>query len=314
MSALPSGNSPAARIADAFARACEARRTALIPYVMAGYPDTATSEALAVALCEAGADVLELGVPFSDPLADGATIQHASHQALANGMSLAGALALAGRVATRTTTPLVLMTYYNPIFQFGTEEERFTTEETEEERRGTAEDTEDAEGIRRGVRWMPSARFAEAARAAGIAGVIVPDLPPEEAEPLRDALAARGIALIFLVAPTSPDERIERVARMAETSGGFIYCVSLSGVTGARDRLPEQLAAFVGRVRQRATLPLAVGFGVARPDHVAAIGRVADGAVVASALLNTADAAPPEHRVEAAVAFLRALAQGALSR
>ena len=292
---------PAARIAAAFARAREERRTALIPYVMAGYPDEATSEALAVALCEAGADVLELGVPFSDPLADGATIQHASHQALLNGMSLAGVLALAGRVAARTATPLVLMTYYNPIFQF-------TGAEGGEREREAAEDAEDAEvSAREGA----LARFARAAREAGIAGVIVPDLPPEEAEPLRDALGAEGIAIIFLVTPTSPGERIERVARMAETSGGFIYCVSLSGVTGARDRLPERLAAFVGRVRERATLPLAVGFGVARAEHVAEIGRIADGAVVASALLNAADAAPPERRVEAAVAFLRELAQGA---
>ncbi len=302
---------PAARIAAAFAHAREERRTGLIPYVMAGYPDEATSEALAVALCKAGADVLELGVPFSDPLADGATIQHASHQALLNGMSLAGALALAGRVAARTVTPLVLMTYYNPIFQFTgaegvTENAEVRGERGEGEQRGTAEDAEDA--ARAGHALV---RFARAARAMGIAGVIVPDLPPEEAKPLRDALAAQGIALIFLVTPTSPNERIERVARMAETSGGFIYCVSLSGVTGARDRLPEQLAAFVGRVRERATLPLAVGFGVARPEHVAEIGRIADGAVVASALLNAADAAPPERRVEAAVAFLRTLSQSA---
>ncbi|HEX6798787.1 MAG TPA: tryptophan synthase subunit alpha [Ktedonobacterales bacterium] len=325
----------AARIAAAFARAREERRTALIPYVMAGYPDEATSEALAVALCEAGADVLELGVPFSDPLADGATIQHASHQALQNGMTLAGALALAGRVAARIATPLVPMTYYNPIFQFGVEgrvtanaevaemrggrggEERENAKDAKQregredgKKRGTAEDAEDAEDGAPAAEEGALARFAEAAHRAGIAGVIVPDLPPEEAEPLRDALAAHGLALIFLVTPTSPDERIERVARMAETSGGFIYCVALSGVTGARDRLPEQLAAFVGRVRKRATLPLAVGFGVARAEHVAEIGRVADGAVVASALVNATDAAPPDRRVEAAVAFLHEVAQG----
>jgi tryptophan synthase alpha chain len=301
---------PAARIAAAFARAREEQRTALIPYVMAGYPDGATSEALAVALCEAGADILELGVPFSDPLADGATIQHASHQALMNGMSLAGALALARRVSARTATPLVLMTYYNPIFQFSGDAEELLAVATDA--RGIPEDTN-------GAREAPASetagsalvRFARAARAAAITGVIVPDLPPEESEPLRDALAAQGIALVFLVTPTSPDERIERVAHMAETSGGFIYCVSLSGVTGARERLPEHLAAFVERVRQRATLPLAVGFGVARAAHVAEIGRIADGAVVASALLNAADAASPEQRVEAAVAFFRALTQGA---
>jgi tryptophan synthase alpha chain len=266
---------PVQRIASAFAHAREQGRVALIPYVMAGYPDEATSEALAVALAEAGADVLELGVPFSDPLADGATIQHASHRALQNGMSLGGALALAGHVTARTTTPLVMMTYYNPIFRFGLEE------------------------------------FAQAARAAGLAGVIAPDLPPEESAPLRDALAAKGIALIFLATPTSPGERLARIAEAAEASGGFLYCVSLSGVTGARDRLPDHLRDFIARVRAQSGLPLAVGFGVSRPEHVAEIGRIADGAVVASALLNAVDAVPPAERVSTAVAFLRALQSGA---
>ncbi|WIG60323.1 MAG: Tryptophan synthase alpha chain [Ktedonobacterales bacterium] len=258
-------------IAGAFARAKAEGRVALIPYVMAGYPDVETSEALAVALGEAGADVLEIGVPFSDPLADGATIQTASHHALEQGMTLTGALALAGRVSAQVATPLVLMTYYNPIFSYGIE------------------------------------RFCEDASAAGVAGLIVPDLPPEEAAPLATAAEQRGIALNFLVTPTSPDERVEQVARVAKGSGGFVYCVSLSGVTGARAQLPEHLAAFVARVRARTDLPLAVGFGVARAEHVAEIGRIADGAVVASALLNAVDAAPPEKRVATTVAFLREL-------
>ncbi|MFI5275103.1 MAG: tryptophan synthase subunit alpha [Ktedonobacterales bacterium] len=266
---------PASGIAGAFARAHAEGRAALIPYVMAGYPDSASSEAVAVALGAAGADVIELGVPFSDPLADGATIQHASHRALEQGMSLAGALALAGRVSARCATPLVMMTYYNPIFRFGLE------------------------------------AFASAASEAHLSGVIVPVLPPEEAEPLRAALGGRGIALIFLVTPTSPPERIERICAIAAASGGFLYCVSLSGVTGARDRLPEHLAEFVARVRARAALPLVVGFGVSRPEHVAAIAAIADGAVVASALLDAVDAAPTEGRAEAAVAFLRTLQAGA---
>jgi tryptophan synthase alpha chain len=270
-----STTSPAERIANAFAQAREQRRVALLPYVMAGYPDEATSEALAVAVAEAGADVLELGVPFSDPLADGATIQHASHQALQNGMSLGSALALAGRVSARVATPLVLMTYYNPIFRFGLE------------------------------------TFAQAAAAARLAGVIVPDLPPEESAPLQEALSERGIALIFLATPTSPDDRLTRIAQAAESSGGFIYCVALSGVTGARDRLPEHLRDFVARVRARSELPLAVGFGISRPEHVAEIGRIADGAVVASALLNAVDAAAPSERIPTAIAFLRALKSGA---
>ena len=262
-------------IAAAFARAREAGRTALLPYVMAGYPDVATSEALAVALGEAGADLLELGVPFSDPMADGATIQAASQRALEGGMTPEGALALAGRIHARIATPLLLMTYYNPIFSSGVE------------------------------------AFCEQAVQAGVAGLIVPDLPPEEAEPLEMAARTRGIALIYLVTPTSPDERLAQVAEAAKGSGGFLYCVSLSGTTGARASLPEHLAAFIARVRGHSDLPLAVGFGVSRPEHVAEIGTLADGAVVASALLNAVDAAPEGERVQAGVDFLRALQAGA---
>jgi tryptophan synthase alpha chain len=262
-------------VAAAFARAREEGHTALLPYVMAGYPDAATSEALAVALGEAGADLLELGVPFSDPMADGATIQAASHSALEGGMTLTGALALAKRVSARIATPLVMMTYFNPIFNMGI---------------GT---------------------FCDAAADAGIVGLIVPDLPPEESEPLRMAASQHGIALIFLVTPTSPDERLAQVAEAAKDSGGFLYCVSLSGTTGARDRLPEHLADFLARVRRHSDLPLAVGFGVSRAEHVAEIGTMADGAVVASALLNAVDAAPEGERVSAAVAYLRSLQAGA---
>ena len=258
-------------ITAAFARAREEGRTALLPYVMAGYPDAATSEALAVALGEAGADLIELGVPFSDPMADGATIQAASQRALDGGMTPEGALALAGRIHARVATPLLLMTYYNPIFSVGVE------------------------------------AFCEQAAQAGVAGLIVPDLPPEEAEPLQTAARARGIALIYLVTPTSTDERLSQVAEAAKDSGGFLYCVSLSGTTGARDRLPERLAEFLARVRSHSDLPLAVGFGVSRPEHVAEIGTLADGAVVASALLNAVDAASEGERVQAGVDFLRAL-------
>lgn len=265
-----------APIAAAFARARAERRVALIPYVMSGYPDEASSEAIAVALGQAGADVLELGVPFTDPLADGATIQHASQRALEQGMSLRRALALAGRIHAQITTPLVLMGYYNPILNAGLEQ------------------------------------FSADAAAAGVAGLIVPDLPPEESEPLRAAAAAHGIELIFLVTPTSPDARIAQVAEAAsKTGGGFVYCVSLSGVTGARDRLPETLPAFIERVRAQIRLPLAIGFSVSKPEHVAQIGQIADGAVVASALINAVDAAPPEQRVETAVSFLRGLQSSA---
>ena len=266
----------AGQIAAAFARAREEGRVALIPYVMAGYPDLATSEELAVALCQAGADILELGVPFSDPLADGVTIQAAGQRSLAQGTTLTATIALARRISLRVTTPIVLMGYYNPIYSFGVE------------------------------------RFCAIAGGQGVRGVIVPDLPPEEAEPLWTAANRSAMEMIFLVSPTSTPERIAQVAEIAGRTGdGFIYCVSLSGVTGARDRLPEHLAAFIARVRAATKLPLAVGFGVGRPEHVAEIGTLADGAVVASALLNAVDVAPPDERVAAGVAFLRALQTGA---
>ncbi|MGO8946667.1 MAG: tryptophan synthase subunit alpha [Ktedonobacterales bacterium] len=264
--------SPVSPIAAAFARARENGQVALIPYVMAGYPDTATSEALAVALCQAGAAILELGVPFSDPLADGATIQRASQKALENGMSVASALELAQRITETVTTPLVLMGYYNPIYSFGLE------------------------------------RFCNRAKRSGVAGLIVPDLPPEEAEPLYQFATADGIEVIFLVTPSSPEERIAQVAGIsARTGGGFLYCVSISGVTGARESLPAQLPEFIGKVRAHTQMPLAVGFGVAHPQHVADIGKFADGAVVASALLNAIDSASENEKVASGMAFLRSL-------
>jgi tryptophan synthase alpha chain len=265
-----------APIAAAFAHAHAERRVALIPYVMAGYPDEVSSEAIAIALGQAGADVIELGVPFTDPLADGATIQHASQRALEQGMSARRALALAGRIHAQIATPLVLMGYYNPILNIGLE------------------------------------RLCADAASAGVAGLIVPDLPPEESEPLRSAAAAHGIELIFLVTPTSPDARIAQVAQAASTTGGgFVYCVSLSGVTGARDQLPDTLPAFIARVRAQISLPLAVGFSVSKPAHIAQIGQIADGAVVASALINAVDAATPAERVATAVSFLRGLQSSA---
>lgn len=265
-----------APIAAAFARARAEGRVALLPYVMAGYPDQAVSEALAVALGKAGADIIELGVAFSDPLADGATIQSASHAALESGMTLTKALALAARIHRQIATPLVLMGYYNPLLAYGLE------------------------------------RLCSEAAESGVVGLIVPDLPPEEAEELRAAAMTRQIELIFLVTPTSPDRRIAQVAEITgRTGGGFIYCVSLSGVTGARADLAPELPAFLDRVRQATNLPLAVGFGVSRAEHVATIGDMADGAVVASALLNAVDAAEPYQRVAAGVAFFRALQAGA---
>ena len=262
----------AARIDAAFAQARAEGRICLIPYVMAGYPDTATSEALALGLAHAGADVLEIGVPFSDPLADGATIQHAGQVALSGGMTPGSALELAEKIHLQVETPLVLMGYYNPVLAFGLE------------------------------------HFCEAAALAGVSGLIIPDLPPEEAEPLGLAANRAGMCLIFLVTPTSPPERLERVAEASERqNSGFVYCVSLSGVTGARSELPAHLADFLARVRAKIRLPLAVGFGVSTPAHVAALTELADGAVVASKLIDILDHAPSGQGVGETVRYFETL-------
>ncbi|HEY7125804.1 MAG TPA: tryptophan synthase subunit alpha [Ktedonobacterales bacterium] len=262
----------AASIDRAFERAKDEGRICLIPYVMAGYPDAASSQALALGLARAGADVIELGVPFSDPLADGVTIQHAGQVALQGGMRLSGVLALAEAIHRQVATPLVLMGYYNPLLAFGLE------------------------------------HFCEAAAAAGVAGLIVPDLPPEEAEPLLQAAQQSGLCLIFLVTPTSPPERIRRVAEAVHTQGsGFVYCVSLSGVTGARSDLPSHLQEFLARVRAQIRLPLAVGFGVSTPAHVAQLAQMADGAVVASKLINLLDQTPGPQGIAETLRYFEAL-------
>ncbi len=269
----------AAGIDRAFARAKEEGRICLIPYVMAGYPDAASSQALALGLARAGADVLEIGVPFSDPLADGVTIQHAGQVALQHGMTLEGVLALAEAIHRQVSTPLVLMGYYNPLLAFGLE------------------------------------HFCEAAAAAGVAGLIVPDLPPEEAEPLLQAAHQFGVCLIFLVTPTSPPGRIARVAEAVHAEAhGFVYCVSLSGVTGARSELPAHLQEFLGRVRAQIRLPLAVGFGVSTPAHVAQLAQMADGAVVASKLINLLDQTPGPQGIAETVRYFEMLRAAAGKR
>jgi tryptophan synthase alpha chain len=262
----------AAAIDRAFARASAEGRLCLIPYVMAGYPDLAASEALALGLARAGADVLELGVPFSDPLADGVTIQHAGQVALQGGMTPGGVLELAEAIHRQVATPLVVMGYYNPMLAFGLE------------------------------------HFCEAASLAGVSGLIVPDLPPEEAEPLLAAAHRAGMCLIFLVTPTSTPDRLARVAQVVhEQDSGFVYCVSLSGVTGARSELPAHLHAFLDRVRAEIHLPLAVGFGISTPAHVAALAGMADGAVIASKLIDILDRAPVGRGIAETVRYFETL-------
>lgn len=242
------------RIASSFTRARGDGRAALMPYYTLGYPDPESSMAVVTAISRAGADLIELGVPFSDPLADGPTIQRSTQQALRAGTAVAVCLELTSRLRTAgVAQPLVLMGYYNPILAYG------------------------------------PARYIAAAAAAGADGCIVPDLPPEEAGELATACRGQGLALACLLAPNACPER---AARVAARSTGFLYLVSLAGVTGARSALPADLPAFVARARAATSLPLAMGFGISTPEHVAAVGRLVDGVIVGSALIDVVDRAP----------------------
>jgi len=237
-------------IAAAFASAKEDGRAALMPYFTLGYPGPATSLDIVEAIAQAGADLIELGVPFSDPLADGPTIQHSTQVALEQGVNVAQCIEMVANLRDRgVTQPLMLMGYVNPILAFGVE--RFVADATE----------------------------------AGADGFIVPDLPPEEAAEIEAACQAHGLALVYLLAPTSPPERVEL---LASHTTGFLYLVSLAGVTGARDALPPHLAEFVHQVRAVARTPLAVGFGISTPEQAHAVGQLADGVIVGSALIRAA--------------------------
>jgi len=218
----------------------------LVPYLMAGYPDLEGSARLGRRYAEAGASAIEIGIPFSDPLADGPVIQRVGQSALERGTGVRQALEVTEAVAA-TGVPVVLMTYVNPVLAYG------------------------------------ARRFAADAAAAGASGVIVPDLPVEEAEPTASWLREAGLDTVFLVAPTSPDERIARIVR---SSSGFVYCVTLRGVTGARTELAPGLEELLARVRRATDLPVAAGFGISRPEHVRRLRGRADAAVVASALLD----------------------------
>jgi len=257
------------RIAETFARLKSVGRTALMPYLMTGFPERDSAVELALVLEAAGADLFELGVPFSDPLADGATVQRASERALANGVRLPFCIETIAQIRARgVKAPLVLMGYFNPFLQYGLD------------------------------------RFAADAAAAGADGLIVPDLPPEEAAECQAACRAAGLDMILFVAPTTPDERIAQVAQLAS---GFIYCVALTGVTGARLELWDGLPDFLMRVRRYTDLPLVVGFGISSAAHVRQVGAHAEGAICASALINAIEAAPPGQQSAAAAAFLRSL-------
>jgi len=229
-----------------------AGRSALILYVTGGYPDLEASRRILPNVA-AEADVIELGIPFSDPVADGPVVQRSSHAALEHGATLAGCLESVRLLRQQSDTPIVLMTYYNPVIRHGLD------------------------------------RFAHEAREAGADGVIAVDLPSEEARPLAVALKAEGLHLVPLVAPTSTDQRIERAAKLA---GGFIYCVSLTGVTGVRDGLSPDIPHLLERVRRHSDLPRAVGFGISTPGHARDVARVAEGVVIGSALVDLISRTP----------------------
>ncbi len=222
-------------------------RKAFIPFITAGHPDLSTTESLIIELEKNGADIIELGVPFSDPMADGPVIQRASEHAVKNGVSLTDCLELVGRVRERSEVPIVLFSYLNPLI---------------------------ASGL---------GSLGERLQKAGVDAVLATDLVPEEAGSFLEALGDSGVETVFLVAPTSTDERIRIIA---EAASGFVYAVSRAGVTGVRENLSVEAANLVERVRRFTQLPVAVGFGVSSPEHVEAIWRVADAAVVGSRIVS----------------------------
>jgi tryptophan synthase alpha chain len=235
------------RIKDAFARARTQRRAAFIAYLCAGDPDFDTSLASSLAVIAGGADILELGVPFSDPLADGLTNQLAAQRALEAGMTSARVFELVRAIRAKSDVPIVFYTYYNLVFSNGVD------------------------------------AYVRAARAAGVDGMLILDLPPEEAGEATASAAAHGIETVFIVAPTTPDSRLPRIAAAAT---GFIYYVSREGVTGVRDEVAGGIPEAVARIRRHTGLPVAVGFGISTREQVAQVSAHADGVIVGSALVN----------------------------
>jgi tryptophan synthase alpha chain len=257
------------RIDQAFARLRERGEKALIPYVMAGDPDLATTEEWILAAAAAGADLLEIGIPFSDPLADGPVLQRSAERALAQRTTLEDSLALVRRIRAKSAIPLLFMTYYNLILQYGED------------------------------------RLARDAADAGVDGLIVPDLPPEEADPFEDFARAAGVHLIYLIAPTTPPARIAHIVRRG---AGFLYYVSLTGITGSKLTALDEIERCVRAIKRLTSLPVAVGFGVSTPEEAARIGRAADGVIVASALIKRLHAQPdPVRRLAELTSYLGSL-------
>ena len=235
------------RIEAMFAENARTGQRAFIPYITAGFPDLERTEQILLLLAENGADLIELGIPFSDPIADGPTIQKASTDALEAGASVVKILGLVGQVRQKTDVPLLLFSAFNPLLHYGL------------------------------------ARIANDAKTAGADGFLVPDLPPEESGEFETICRDRDLPLIYLVAPTTPPDRRELIARRAR---GFLYYISLKGVTGERASLPADLEQGVAELRRHTRLPIAVGFGISTPDHVRQVGRFAEGIVVGSAIVK----------------------------
>lgn len=257
------------KLSEKFDELKKTGRVALIPYITAGFPSLPASERLISVLSES-ADVIEIGIPFSDPMADGPTIQKASQISLSRGVTPAAILETIAGTKDKINTPLVLMAYYNNIFKYGL------------------------------------GRFASDASESGVCGVIIPDLTVEESEPWLEAAKGK-LETVFLVAPTSSDERIERIT---SASQGFVYCVSITGVTGARTSVSEELAEFITRVRAKTQKPLAVGFGISKPDQAAEVARFADGVIIGSALMDVLEkAASEEEQVANARSFMATMRQ-----
>ena len=249
-----------------------ASKPGLVAYITVGDPDLATTHNIAIAAIDAGADVLELGVPFSDPLADGPVIQRASERAVKNGTRLHDVLALAAALRLeRPQTGLIIFTYYNPVLRFGLE------------------------------------NFCAAAEQAGVDGVLVTDMIVEEAGDYLAALHRHRLAPIFLAAPTSPDDRLERICAASQ---GFVYAISRLGITGTRASLESDAEQLVRRLRRFTKLPIAVGFGISNPEQFAAVGEFADAAAIGSALVATIEQAGPKHAADSIARFIQGLRGG----
>lgn len=240
------------RLREVFGKTRDEGRAAFVPYLTVGDPDVASTVEFAAALVEGGADILELGVPFSDPLADGPVIQRAIERALAGGTTVRKVLECAGAIRDRCGVPIVIMTYLNPVLRYGWE------------------------------------KFTKDAADAGVVGTILTDVPPEEAPPFLPAAAGAGLGMVFLVAPTSGRERIRAAA---EISTGFVYCVSRLGVTGARQDLSTAFEPVLATIREVSDAPIGLGFGISTPEHARSAGKLADGVIVGSRLVAVAEEA-----------------------